>query len=123
MSSSILKTNDKHIGVSKDYREITILYDTVVQASLGTQSYLGQYGSINCYEDDYDDIDYTFEISIEKFKDMSDEVTYLIDDIGVDISSPEKVVNMLNFIIDTKCWKDILSRLDEEAQETFNNKK
>lgn len=53
--------------------------NTVVFSATGTRAFVGQYGSMNCYEDEYDEYDYVYRITLDDLTEMiADLVDYAI---------------------------------------------
>jgi len=44
--------------------------NTVVFSATGTRAFVGQYGSMNCYEDEYDEHDYVYRITLDDLIEM-----------------------------------------------------
>ena len=88
------------------------------QTATGGRSFVGYYGSMPCYEDDYDEFDYELEISLNEMREDLEDLDYFIDNLKVDISTVESVTKMFDFIYAyTDYYNDIEDYLNEKANE------
>lgn len=88
-----------------------------VQIATGSRSYIGDYGSMACYEDDYDEFDYYLEIELDELIFDLDELNNFISDFEVNLESVEKVNELFEFIYNnTTYWNKIDEYLCETAQ-------
>ena len=104
-------------------KEFMLESERQVEYATGRRSYVGDYGSQECYEDDYETVKHSFEITLDNFLDEFDDIGSAVDYLCVKLDTLEDVNNFLNFLYDNcTCWEAIDERLDELAQEDFEEK-
>ena len=102
----------------------TILkFNTTIGTNNGS-SYLGQYGSIECYEPDYSETNYVFEINIIDFYDLfCGEFAMENEDFDFDKFLETATQNDINAFLDSYEGDIIkaIAKINEEAQWEFDN--
>jgi len=95
-----------------------------VQIATGSRSYIGDYGSMACYEDDYEEFDYELEIELNELISNLEELDNFISDFEVNLESVEKVNELFEFIYNnTTYWNKIDEYLCETAQTSAENER